>query len=75
MNFVISKKQNKSRRLQQRRRLNQNGDGEQQDENLSFMSKSFHDDYQSARAHLYRVSNTVMPDVMAKKISRFIGGI
>jgi len=36
---------------------------------------SLYDGYQSALAHLYRVSNTIMPDVVAKKVSQFMGGI
>ena len=43
--------------------------------NLTFMSKSTYDGYQSALAHLYRVSNISMPDLMAKKLSQFMGGI
>ena len=39
------------------------------------MSKSCYDGYQSDLAHLYRVSNIVMPDVMAKKLSQFMCGI
>ena len=31
------------------------------------MSNITYDGYKSARAHLYCVSNTVMPDVVAKK--------
>ena len=76
--FIISKKQSKSRQQQQYkrrkcRRLIQNTGEEQgnmqQDElNLTSMSKSTYDGYQSALAHLYWVSNISMPDVMAKKI-------
>ena len=48
----------------------------QQDEiNLTFMNKSIYDGYQSALVYLYRVSNTVMPDLMAKKLSQFMGGM
>ena len=87
LKFIISKKQLKSRQQQQCerrkcRRLNQNKDDEQEQGNvqqddlsLTFMSKSTYNGYQSALAHLYCVSNIVMPDAMAKKISQFMGGI
>ena len=83
--FVISKttikiKATTAMRRRKRRRLNQNEDEEQdkvqQNElNLTFMSKSTYDDHQSALAHLYWVSNISMTDVMAKKSSQFMDGI
>ena len=39
------------------------------------MSKNCYDGYQSALAHLYWVSNIFMPNVMAKQLSQFMGGI
>jgi len=51
------------------------GNVEQEDANLTFMSKSCYDGYRSALAHLYRVSNIVMPNAMAKQLSQFMGGI
>ena len=75
--FTILKKQLKSREQQQCKRrklsrLNQNEDKEQgyvqQDEfNLTFMSKSTFDGYQNALVHFYRISNIVMLDVIGKK--------